>query len=275
MKTILVPIDFSPAAENACNVAKVFAQKMHATIHLAHFYTIPVADYSYPDISMSAEIMEQTRKVALSSTEETAKALRAEGYTVTTTVDTGLASDEIVQLGEQIQADLIIMGTTGASGIINKLIGSNAAHVMQRTTRPILLLPVACNVSTMHKVVYLDELKEDDTRVLAQLFALGDDLGFTAIRLLNINTGFFYQPIDAQLIAKIEAVFGSNKIKLENIDGIDVKEGIEHYLENHKIDLIVMSTHKKSFLERIFSKGDTYEMALYSKIPLLVYHKQE
>ena len=86
-----------------------FLHKNACNYPFGAFYTIPVADYSYPDISMSAEIMEQTRKVALSSTEETAKALRAEGYTVTTTVDTGLASDEIVQLGEQIQADLIIM----------------------------------------------------------------------------------------------------------------------------------------------------------------------
>jgi nucleotide-binding universal stress UspA family protein len=65
MKTIIVPTDFSDAANNALKAAKSIAIKTKASIHLANFYSLPVADYSYPDISMPAEILEQIRKAAI------------------------------------------------------------------------------------------------------------------------------------------------------------------------------------------------------------------
>lgn len=273
MKTILVPTDFSESAENALKVAKFIARKTKATIHLANFYSLPVVDYSYPGISMPAELMDQIRKGAKEGIHKLKNELEAEGYAVASTIEMGMVADEVVDLGSKLNADLIIMGTTGASGIINKIIGSNAAHVMERTKQPILLVPQGCNCSSINNVVYLDELKEDDIAVLTQLFAFTDELGVKNIKLLNVNTGFFYQAINEELMIQLDKKFGLEKIKLETVDGIDVKEGIDHYLENHKIDLVVMSTHKKTLLERIFSSSNTKEMALYSKIPLLVYHK--
>lgn len=274
MKTILVPTDFSEAADNALKVAKSIAQKTKATIHLANFYSIPVADYSYPEISMPAEIMEEVRKSATEGVEKLAANLNAEGFSATSTVEMGMVSDEIVELGNKLEADLIIMGTTGASGILNKIIGSNAARVMQRTMRPIILVPQDAAFDGIDKVVYLDQLKEDDTAVLSKLFAFADELGVNNIKLLNVNTGFFFQPVNEHLLIQLDRAFGLERIKLETVDGADVKEGIDHYLENHQIDLVVMSTHKKTLLERIFSGSNTNEMALYSKVPLLVYHKE-
>ncbi len=273
MNVIIVPTDFSKAAENALMVAKGIALKTNATIHLANFYSLPIADYSYPDISMPAEILEQIRKSAKEGIERLKINLETEGFKVESTIEMGMVSDEIVDLANKINSDLIIMGTTGASGIVNKLFGSNAANVMQRTNKPILLVPQDCNCNGINDVIYLDELIEDDTAILTDFFAFADELGIMNIKLLNVNTGFFYQPIDEQLMNRLDKTFGLDKIKLETVDGADVKDGITHYLENHKVDMVVMSTHKKTFLERIFAKSETRKIALYSKIPLLVYHK--
>ena len=79
---------------------------------------------------------------------------------------------------------------------------------------------------------------------------------------------------DEDLIDLMKKTFGSYKIKFANVEGADMKEGVDKYLEEHKTDLVVMSTHKKTFLERIFAKSNTQEMALYSNMPLLVYHKE-
>jgi len=136
-----------------------------------------------------------------------------------------------------------------------------------------MLIPAVVSLERFQNVVYLDQLEEDDTAVLAKLFALGEELGISTIKLLNVNTGFFFKPINEDLMLKLDKTFGLERIKLDTVDGADVKEGIDRYLENHKVDLVVMSTHKKTFLERIFSKSNTHEMALYTKLPLLVYHK--
>lgn len=95
MKTIIVPTDFSDAANNAPKVAKSIAIKTKASIHLANFYSLPVADYSYPDISMPAEILEQIRKAAIEGVDKISAELREEGFTVESTIGMGMVADEI------------------------------------------------------------------------------------------------------------------------------------------------------------------------------------
>ncbi len=274
MQTILVPTDFSLAADNALKVAKSIAKKTKATIYLANFYSLPMADYSYPEISMPSEILIQVKEAAKIEIEKLCVSLKKEGFTVVSTVEMGFATDEIIELSNKIQPNLIVMGTTGATGFINKVIGSNAAHVMQKTNHPIMLVPQDYTYDGIHNVVYLAELKDDDTPILSKLFDFADELEIEHIRLLNVNTGFFFQPIDEQLMLKLDNAFGLEKIKLETVNGADTKEGIENYLKKHLVDLVVMSTHKKTLLERIFVKSDTNKMALYSKVPVLVYHKE-
>lgn len=273
MQRILVPTDFSKAADNALNVAKFIAKKTNAIIHLANFYSIPVADYSYPEINMPDEILSQVRVAAESEIDALITLLKSENIAVESTIRMGFATDEIVALANEIQPDLLVVGTTGATGIVNKVIGSNAAHVMRNTIYPIMLVPQDCNCNGISNVVYLDELKEDDTPVLDKLFKLSDELDIENIKLLNVNTGFFFQAVDEKLMTKLDDAFGLNKIQLETVTAADVKSGIDQYLEKHLVDLVVMSTHKKTLLERIFTKSNTEKMALYSKIPVLIYHK--
>ena len=274
MKTILVPTDFSDVSRKALNVAKSIAKKTHATIHIANFYSIPSGSYAFPDISMPSDIIEEIRKIAVEGVEKCANELKLEGFTVESTVEMGTASDETAELAKKLNVDLIVMGTTGADGIINKIIGSNAAHVMQKTEIPIILVPKDCDFDGIYNVIYLDELKEDDAKVLSKVFAFSDEIGIHNIKLLNVNTGFFYQPINEHLLIHFNRVFGLDKIKLDTVDGTDVKEGVNNYLEKHQIDLVIMSTNKKTLLERIFIQSNTKTMALYSKIPLMVYHKE-
>lgn len=273
MNTILVPTDFSLVADKAIAVAKLFAQKTAAKIHVANFYSLSPVDYAFPEISTPAELMAQFQKDAEANMNTLASKLKEEGVVVETTVSMGMAADEIVSLADKLNADMIIMGTTGSNTLVNKFIGSNAARVMRETIHPILLIPECCTCSVFNNIIYLAELQDDDTAVLTKIFDLSDKLNAQSIRLLNVNTGFFFKPIDEKLMMKLDNVFGLKKIQLETVDGIDVKEGIEHYLENHSVDLLVMATHKKSFLERLFAKNDTVKMALYTKIPLLIYHK--
>lgn len=273
MKTILVPVDFSETANKALTIAKDIAKKTNASLHLANFYSIPVADYSYPDISMPGEIMEQIRIAALKGMELLTNGLKEEGIQAESTVKMGLATDGIIDIAEELNVDLIVMGTTGASGILNKLIGSNASSVMQRTEKPIILVPKEFTFNGIAHIAYTDSLHEDDTPVLKQLFDFASVVGAGQVCIVNINTTGHYEPVDAKLYDSINNAFGTEKIKWDFIDADNIKEGLDSYIDNHQIDLVAMSTHKKTLMERIFSKSNTRMMALYSKVPVLVFHK--
>ena len=273
MKTILVPTDFSPTADKALILAKDIARKTKSGIHLANFYVIPLADYSQPGISIPGEILDEIRKASKEGIKELSDKLREEGIEVDATVEIGMATDEIVELAKKINADLIVMGTTGGGSILNKLIGSNASNVMQNTTVPIILVPKDYKYNGIYQMVYADSLKEDDNFVIQKLFDFAESIGALDVMILNINTTGHYEPLGLDLELRLHTTFGSQKVKLNFVDANTVKEGLDIYLKDHNIDLVVMSTHKKTLLERIFSNNNTRMLALYSKVPLMVYHK--
>ncbi|HMV14414.1 MAG TPA: universal stress protein [Chitinophagales bacterium] len=273
MNTILVPTDFSAVAANALKAAKHLAKKSNAAIHLVHFYQLPLADYSNPDMLLPTEILEHHKHEANVALQNLVASLKEEGFDADASLKFGLLTEEIESLASSLNSMMIVMGTTGASNIVNKLIGSNAANVLQHTEHPILLIPSNCHCDSFSNIVYLAELKEDDTEVLSKVFAFAEMVNALHVRLLNVNTGFFFTPINEHLMIQLNRAFGLKRIKMDTVDGADLVEGIEHYLENHHVNLLVMSTHKKSFLSRLFGKNDTIKMAQYTKVPLLVYHK--
>lgn len=274
MKKIVFPTDFSEASEKALQVVKYLAKKSTATIHLFHTYNIPATMYTHVETVIPQQLLDDIRISAENQTVALKSKLEEEGFDVETTVEMGTITDEIISFTKNNACDLLVMGTTGDNNLVNKLIGSNASSVLMRVEVPVLLVPKDAVFDGIFSIVYLDELKEDDTAVLHKLFALSDEIGAHNVTLLNVNTGFFFEPINEHLMIQLNRAFGEEKIKLDTVDGADVKEGIDHYLEEKQVDLVVMSTHKKTILERLFMQSNTKLMAMQTKVPLLVYHKE-
>jgi nucleotide-binding universal stress UspA family protein len=273
MQTILVPTDFSATADKALMIASELALKTNARIHVANFYSIPIPDISNPDITMPAEALDSIRETSKKAIKKLASELRTKGVNVDTTIEMGMVTDEVVDLAKKINADLIVMGTTGTSGVLDMLIGSNASNVMQKTEKPIILVPKDYVYDGIHEIVYADSLHEDDTNVLRQVFDFAEKIGAANVNILNINTSSHYEPVQTNLVLKLKEVFGFDKVNMNFVEAQSIKEGMDLYLDSHNIDLVVMSRHKKSLMERIFSTSNTKMMALYTKVPLMVYHK--
>lgn len=273
MKTILVPTDFSATANKALQIAKVIAKNFDATIQLAHFYSINMSDYSYPDISMPQQIQEEINKAAIVEMDKLVQLLNEDGIKSKSVIKMGLTTDSIVDMSKESKADLVVMGTTGTSSLVNKLIGSITANVMEQIEAPILLVPAESNFIDFKRIVYANSMEESDVDVLKNIYSFADTMQTEDISLLNINTSNHYEPVNYDIVKQLTDVFGDEKIKLKFIDADSVKNGIDEFLKRHLIDLVVMSTHKKNLLERIFTKSNTRIMALHSKVPLLIYHK--
>ncbi|MFN8282262.1 MAG: universal stress protein [Chitinophagales bacterium] len=273
MKTILFPTDFSETSEKALNVVRYIAQKSNACIHVFHVYNIPVTLYNNMDAIIPPQIIDDVRISAEKEAAALKKNLEADGFIVEVTVEMGSVTDEIISITHKNSFDLLIMGTTGDGNLVNKIIGSNASAVLMRVNIPVLLVPKDCVFDGFKSIVYLDELKDDDIEVLDALFSLSKEIGVRNLSLLNINTGFFFEPVDEKLMTRLTTAFGADQLVIDSVTAADVKQGIDLYLEQTQIDLVVMSTKKKTILERLFVKSNTKIMAMQSKIPLLVYHR--
>jgi nucleotide-binding universal stress UspA family protein len=140
IRTILVPTDFSPAAEEAARVAVALlcAGGEAAKLILLHTFHLPIEYTAYGPIPTSAHYIEDAGKNAEANLERAAAGLRRDGLTVETVAREGYAPEAIVDAAQQHRVDLVAMGTHGRTGLAHLLLGSTAERVVQHADCPVL-----------------------------------------------------------------------------------------------------------------------------------------
>ena len=172
---ILIPFDFSETAELALEHA-VFMAKLHkADIMLLHV----VESFSFASAISSAfgksqsefeNKMETSAKEKLQSLTE--KLHHDSGMSVSYKIDNGKIYKKIVSIAEEMNFDIIIMGTHGVSGFQEFLVGSNTYRVVMSAPCPVIsvqthakkigfkniLLPIDNSPSSRQKVKHAVEI---------------------------------------------------------------------------------------------------------------------
>ena len=139
-RVILVPMDFSPHSAVVLDRAVDLARAFGARIHLLHSYGVPVRGVMPYDFTVPDGVWEGIGKSAEVKLEEFRQRIVSEGLEASSEVSPAMPSEAIVAAAEQTDADLIVMGTHGYTGLKHVLLGS----VAERTIR---LAP--CSVLTV------------------------------------------------------------------------------------------------------------------------------
>lgn len=144
LRSILVPLDGSEAAEEALEEAEELGRLFDARYHLVRVSTRPLSDarpylpHTHPPAGVGdAESRddEATRYV-----EEVAERMRARGLEVETQVLPGVQPGHaILEAAAEAGSDLIAMATHGRKGLTRALLGSTADKVLRGTQVPVLL----------------------------------------------------------------------------------------------------------------------------------------
>lgn len=137
---VLVPLDGSALAEKALAHAKMVAGGAGAEIVLVRAVVNPLTRMPESGIPEEAAFMESLLDDARVYLERTAAELKAEGMRVRPVVREGEPEDVILSVAGEENADLIIMGTHGRSGISLLVMGSVAEKVMHATGRPVMFV---------------------------------------------------------------------------------------------------------------------------------------
>ncbi len=138
MKRFLCPIDFSDASQAAEAEAQRLAAALGAEIVLLHVMTeAPLWTESIRAAKVRA-VFESQRAWATTALETRVSALTAAGVPARARVTTGLAWEEILRAAREEQADAIVMGTHGRSGLDRMLLGSVTESVLRQSACPVL-----------------------------------------------------------------------------------------------------------------------------------------
>jgi nucleotide-binding universal stress UspA family protein len=135
---ILCPIDFSEASRHALDQAVVLAGYYHAQITALHVFT-PFARVITAAVAGEAELNALDRLRRKAADESAAAVARQIGVDVV--VDEGQAAAVILDRAKDLVADLVVMGTHGATGFEHMLLGSVTERVLRKASCPVLTVP--------------------------------------------------------------------------------------------------------------------------------------
>lgn len=123
IQTIVCPTDGSAAAQAARPVAERFAERCGASLHLLHVEIIPpIGDLRFDPAPEPVEVDDGN----------------AERGTLEVQRRHPVAADAIVLYADEVEADLIVMGTHGRSGFDRLTLGSTAERVLRLAPCPVL-----------------------------------------------------------------------------------------------------------------------------------------
>lgn len=187
----------------------------------------------------------------------------------------GFPVEEINIFAKENKIDLIVMGMEGAGYLTEKLIGSITTSLIKKAKCPVLAIDkhvkfrsikkiaLACDYSETKNKYILNPLKE-----LAHLFK-------SHVYILNVVR-------ELETVATVsKAVAG---IKLDHsLEGVnhsfhyakseDIIEGINDFVDEKKIDMVVMIPRMHTALQNLFHEAHTKRMAFHTKVPLLALHE--
>jgi nucleotide-binding universal stress UspA family protein len=142
IERILVALDGSINSERVLPYARALSKAFGSELVLMTVPAVPeVKNYR-----AAAEIVETIRAKAevdiRKFLEAVARTLREDGISVRTVVTGSIPAPTIVQVGEEEEADMIMLTSRGRGGLDIVLMGSVAQRVVQITSDPIFMMPI-------------------------------------------------------------------------------------------------------------------------------------
>lgn len=273
MKTILVPVDFSQACDNALDYALKFAQKAKLQIHLLNVYDYAfVLTEPYVWVPSSEELVKENLQ-RLEAIRDKILQQFDEQLTVKCHCEPGTVIDTVNAFAEKHQVDLIIMGMQGGGFVSEKIIGSTTTSLMRKSVCPVLGVGKEVKFDMPDRIVLAVDYQ--DANYMNILKPLKD--------LIAIFHAHLYVLYVVEPAVKLEEEIVSGVQIIRALEGIpytehtlaheEVASAINQFVEDKLINMAVIVPRKHSFFHSLFHESNTKKLAFHANIPLLALHE--
>lgn len=144
MKTILVPIDFSPVSRDVIAEAVALARTLRARVVLVHVVQPPmiVSDLA-PLVGEAIQFTAEVEKGSRQHLRRLQQRLAGRGVTVSTVCLQGYPVGQILAQAKALKARYIVVGSHGHTAFYDLVAGSVASGILKRAPCPVVVVPAA------------------------------------------------------------------------------------------------------------------------------------
>jgi nucleotide-binding universal stress UspA family protein len=270
---IVCPVDFSECSLNAVEYAARLGEKYRADLIIIHvpdkddYQKLAAVDGhggdQYAFIKKKLDSLVQTvEKESLPKGLASCKSEVKEGKIVSSVVD----------FSNEVNADLIVMGTEGVNDFKNNYIGTKASKIVTKSSVDVFVIPRKVYFKPPRKFVYATDYLEEDKIAIQKVTELSSffDSEVDIVHVSSKNTSID-KSLHKTMIDEL-----SPFVKYEKVNYVlksyrdEPGLGLENYLITARGDILVTLSKKKSWFEQIFTNNLSKKMSYFINKPLLV-----
>ncbi|MCR9228135.1 MAG: universal stress protein [Flavobacteriaceae bacterium] len=277
MKNILVPTDFSQNSIRALKYAQVLFSSLECNFYLLYVGTLL-------DTKKDAQNFEETDGTAINTKHgltELVKELRRHSteadHFFFPLHEYGFFVPMIKKHLEENNIDLIVMGTKGASGLKEKVVGTNAGDVITKVQCNTLVVPPQVDLSKPREIAFPTDYNIFYSLKILRPMEEVVKLGKAKLRVMNAlkNGGDLNEEQKKNkeyLMDFMEEAFPGTH-SFHTITNQSVKAAIQCFVESREVDMMVMVAKNLNFIQHILFDSMVEQISFHTKVPFYAIHE--
>ncbi len=268
MHTVLIPLDFSKSSMNAAEYAISMFRNRPTKFILASVVT-----YRQPIGGIGAlrhKIDKGSQRDLNKAFDKLSKSDHFPGHVFEKVLIHEEPVDGIILLAREYDVNSILMGTTGASGLKEKLMGSVAAGVIKKSLRPVITIPMNTKFRALSKIVLATDFKAvKDYKAYEYLITILKN-STSELIVLHVSKESKSATMRKSLTGgEFDQLIGKTRHRYDFIQDEDPVAAIVKYIDDEKVDLLVMLNHKNPSIDSLFKASSVEKISMHIKAPLL------
>lgn len=170
--TILVATDFSETARRAFDAALELAEREGAGLHLIHALEVPLPIFEPYAVAVPAEFIGEARKAAQERLDALLEEVKAKGLQGSAHLGEVPAGPAVAERARAVEADLVVVGTRGHTGLRHVLLGSVAERTVKDAPCSVLTVKEGGNPVTPRVIVVGVDFSDGSGEALEEAAAL-------------------------------------------------------------------------------------------------------
>ena len=271
MKTIIVPTDFSEISINAIYYAMELAEYIKAEILLLHVVTLPVI-IEVPFLSENINIMEKDATDQLEILKEKIMRQTESAVCISLKVAIGSLLEEINNIVGNIEAFAIVIGIKGAGATQRILFGSKVFTLMNKLNIPVIIIPDEVNFTPLKNIGVAIDMKDVAKSIPSKTISTIINLFNSSLHILFVSK---HKKVSSGIISEYSSLqnnLAKYHPKFHHIINEDTGEGILNFLRKGKINLLLVIPKKHGFMDGIFHKSISKDLAMNCRVPIMTIH---
>lgn len=198
-----------------------------------------------------------------------------EDIKVTSSIRIGKPFEMIYEELDSGEFDMVVMGSKGASGFREMLIGSNAEKMVRRAEVPVLTVKEHEDGSSFKNIVYASTFGEDD--LFISKVKHFQELFDSTIHLLRVNTPNNFQTdlLSQKIMSRFAKAHNLSNVTFNVYNDTIEEDGILYFAQEIDAGMIAMQTHGRTGFAHLLSGSIAEDVVNHSKYPVLTYNIDE